>query len=220
LEGWKISSNKLDLPDFHRQIQSSLWTSQTLVTSKAGENHLYESLAAPKKEDTLNIDLWISIALAIPLAIVANLFTPKLQRWLDARLERSKKAKIEKKEAARQLQLYNLRKELLEVSKYHDNKNELNQLFLVSLIKVAMYGAIGTIYGITFPFMGDLTSLNGVSGIMARTGAQITALTVSMFIFMTCTQAMRVHKKVRDFEEYEKNTKSIIAKLEIKNYGE
>ena len=45
----------------------------------------------------MGIDLWISIALAIPLAIVANLFTPKLQKWLDARLERSKKAKIEKK---------------------------------------------------------------------------------------------------------------------------
>ncbi|WP_022947330.1 hypothetical protein [Methylohalobius crimeensis] len=109
----------------------------------------------------MSIDLWISIALAIPLAIVANLFTPKLQKWLDSRLERSKKAKIEKKEAARQLQLGELQKELLEVSKLHSDKADLNQLFLVSLIKVAMYGAIGTIYGAIFPLMGELTSWGG-----------------------------------------------------------
>lgn len=165
----------------------------------------------------MSIDLWVSIALAIPLAIVANLFTPKLQRWLDARLERSKKAKIEKKEAARQLQLEELKKELSEVSKYHSDKTELNQLFLISLIKVAMYGAIGTIYGAIFPFMGELTSWDGLGGIVGRTGAQITALAVSMLIFMTCAQTMRMHKKVRDFEEYEKNTKSLIAELEGKN---
>ncbi|KPN76178.1 hypothetical protein AEA42_15175 [Shewanella sp. Sh95] len=165
----------------------------------------------------MSIDLWVSIALAIPLAIVANLFTPKLQRWLDARLERSKKAKIEKKEAARRLQLDGLKKELSEVSKYHSDKTELNQLFLISLIKVAMYGAIGTIYGAIFPFMGELTSWDGLGGIVGRTGAQITALAVSMLIFMTCAQTMRMHKKVRDFEEYEKNTKSLIAELEGKN---
>ena len=92
----------------------------------------------------MSIDLWVSIALAIPLAIVANLFTPKLQTWLDARLERSKKAKLEKKANSRKAQLESLKKELLEVTTYHNDKTELNQLFLVSLIKVAMYGAIGT----------------------------------------------------------------------------
>tara|TARA_R110000787_G_scaffold11122_1_gene37271 strand:+ start:154 stop:654 length:501 start_codon:yes stop_codon:yes gene_type:complete len=165
----------------------------------------------------VSIDLWISIALAIPLAIVANLFTPKLQKWLDARLERSKNEKIEKKEAARKLQLEGLKKDLLEVTKYHDNKAELNQLFLVSLIKVAMYGAIGTIYGAIFPFMGELTSWDGVGGVVGRTGAQITALAVSMLIFMTCAQTMRMHKKVRDYEEYEKTTKLLIDELEGKS---
>ncbi|TVL30117.1 hypothetical protein [Shewanella algae] len=162
----------------------------------------------------MSIDLWISIALAIPLAIVANLFTPKLQRWLDARLERSKKAKIEKKQFSRKLQLERLRKEFSEVSKYKNDKSELNQFFLVSLIKVAMYGAIGTIYGAIFPFMGELTRWDGVGGVIGRTGAQFTALAVSMLIFMTCIQTMRMHKKVRDFEEYEKNTKELIEQLE------
>lgn len=165
----------------------------------------------------MSIDLWVSIALAIPLAIVANLFTPKLQTWLDARLERSKKAKLEKKANSRKTQLEALKKELLKVTMYHDDKTELNQLFLVSLIKVAMYGAIGTIYGAIFPFLGELSSWDGVGGVMGRTGAQITALAVAMLIFITCSQAMRMHKKVRDFPEYEKNIKELISELEKDN---
>ena len=162
----------------------------------------------------MNIDLWISIALAIPLAIIANLFTPRLQKWLDARLEHSKKAKVEKKSEARKAQLNGLKLELDEVSRYKADKSELNQLFLISLIKVAMYGAIGAIYGAIFPFFGELASWDGVGGIVGRTGAQVTALAVSMLIFMTCAKTMRTHKKVRDFEEYEKNTKELISQLE------
>ncbi|WP_027672559.1 hypothetical protein [Rheinheimera baltica] len=165
----------------------------------------------------MSIDLWVSIALAIPLAIVANLFTPLLQKWLDSRLERSKKAKIESKQIARKLQLEKLNKELIEVSKYHSDKNELNQLYLVSLIKIAMYGAIGAIYGSIFPFMGELSGWYGLGGLIGRTGAQVTAFAVSMLIFMTCSQTMRMHKKVRDFDEYEQSTKAIIAELEKEN---
>lgn len=122
-----------------------------------------------------------------------------------------------KKANSRKTQLESLKKELLEVTTYHNDKAELNQLFLVSLIKVAMYGAIGTIYGAIFPFLGELSSWNGVGGVMGRTGAQITALAVAMLIFITCSQTMRMHKKIRDFPEYEKNTKELISELEKDN---
>jgi uncharacterized membrane protein YhiD involved in acid resistance len=165
-------------------------------------------------EMKLSIDLWISIAVAIPLAIVANLFTPKLQKWLDSRLEQSKRAKLEKKQNARSEQLKMLRLELDEVTNYHADKYELNQLFLTSLIKVAMYGALASVYGAIFPFLGELSGWDGIGGVLGRTGAQFTALAVSMLIFVTCARVMRLHKKVRDFESYEKSTNELIQELE------
>jgi hypothetical protein len=69
---------------------------------------------------------------------------------------------------------------LNEVTKYQKDRTELNQLYLISLIKVAMYGAIGTIYGVIFPFFGELTRWDGIGGLVGRTGAQATALAVSM----------------------------------------
>lgn len=168
-------------------------------------------------EIKLGFDLWISIALAIPLAIVANLFTPRFQGWLDSRLERSKKEKLEKRQKARQEQLKGLRKELTEVTLHHSDKQEMNQLFLTSLIKVAMYGALGSIYGAMFPFIGEFLGWGGLGGTLVRAGAQMTALVVAMLIFITCARAMRIHKKVRDFDSYQKNTKQLISALERDN---
>ncbi len=110
-----------------------------------------------------------------------------------------------------------LREELEEVTSYYSDKQELNQLFLTSLIKIAMYGALGSIYGAMFPFIGEFLGWGGLGGTMARTGAQITALAVAMLIFITCSRVMRIHKKVRDFDSYEKNTKQLISELEQDN---
>ncbi|MDO8273593.1 MAG: hypothetical protein Q7U82_16990 [Gammaproteobacteria bacterium] len=162
----------------------------------------------------MSIDLWISIALAIPLAIVANLATPKLQRWLDARLEKSMRAKLEEKQKARTEQLKMLRVEMDEVTKYRSDGNALTQMYLISLIKVAMYGAIGTIYGAIFPLFGQLSNWDGVGGLIGMAGAQVTALAVSMLIFATCARVMRIHKKVRDFESYSASTQGLIDELE------
>jgi F0F1-type ATP synthase membrane subunit b/b' len=165
----------------------------------------------------LSIDLWVSIALAIPLAIVANIFTPKLQKILDARLEKSNKSQVAKKERARAEQLKSLQDEYDEIEKYHSSKDELNQLFLLSLIKVAMYGALGSIYGAIFPFLGELSNWRGIGGVFSRTGAQVTVFAISMLIFITCSRIIKIHKKVRDFESYKENTQSLIKELEQKN---
>ncbi|HFQ5086906.1 TPA: hypothetical protein ACGUVT_004536 [Vibrio vulnificus] len=162
----------------------------------------------------MSVDLWISIALAIPLAIIANLFTPRFQRWLDSRLERSKKAKIEKREKARNAQLKHLKMEFEEVSKYYADKTELNLLFLVSLVKVAMYSALGTVYGALFPMIGETLKWEGIGGVLGRTGAQVTALLVSMLIFVTCSKTIKMYTKVRDFDEYKRDTDQLISELE------
>ena len=50
----------------------------------------------------MGVDLWISIALAILLAIAANIVTPKVQGWIDRRASQGKERKTEQEYKRRQ----------------------------------------------------------------------------------------------------------------------
>ncbi len=54
----------------------------------------------------------------------------------------------------------------------------------------------------------------GIGGVLGRTGAQVTALLVSMLIFVTCSKTIKMYTKVRDFDEYKRDTDQLISELE------
>lgn len=162
----------------------------------------------------MSIDLWVSIAVAIPLAIIANIGTPKVQKWLDSRTETSKIRKTESEQKDRESQLISVKKEMEDITKLHDDKTALIQEHLHSLIKISLYGAFGSIYGGIFSFVGEVGHWDGVFGLSGRLGTQIVALMVGMLIYITCAKAMRIHRKVKEFETYKAESERIINELE------
>lgn len=161
----------------------------------------------------MSIDLWISVALAIPLAILANIFTPRVQRWLDGRLSKGNERKAKKLATQRQQQLLSLLKELAEVQALQEDKSNLTHHYLDALLKVAFYGSFGALYGAIFGVFGELGAWNGVAAVIGRFGAQATALLTAMLIFITCAKAARIARRSRDFAKYKQETEKLIAEL-------
>lgn len=161
----------------------------------------------------MSVDLWVSIAVAIPLAIIANIATPKVQRWLDSRTETSKKRKTEIAQKRREAEVRFLQKELEEISKLHQDKTALIQEHLYALIKIGLYSGLGSIYGGMFSFVGEIGHWDGIFGMSGRLGTQVVALMVGMLIYITCAKAMRLHRKVKDFERYKADTDRTISEL-------
>ena len=93
----------------------------------------------------------------------------------------------------------------------------MNQNF-VALLKIALYGAFGSLYGGLFVLLGKFTGWNGLLGPLHMAPvlqllAQITALMVAMLIFLTAAKAIRTNRRVNEFEEYKQRTQKLIAEL-------
>ena len=161
----------------------------------------------------MTIDLWISVALAIPLAIASNIFTPPFQKWLDGRISEGRKRKVAEKSQKREAQLAFLEKELAETEALQADKSSLTHHYLDALLKVAFYGAFGSIYASIFTFVGEIGHWDGLFGLVGRLGAQITALFVAMFIFLTCVKAARTAQRARNFPRYKQDTVKLITEL-------
>ena len=161
----------------------------------------------------MSIDLWISVLLAIPLAIVANLLTPKIGRWFDSRLETTRHRKLEKTKRSRAAQLKHLTEELDSVRKFHTDRFRLSEHLLHVLLQIAGLGALASVYGGMFSFVGEIGRWDGPLGIVGRTGGQVITLLTSLLIFQLALRAMKLRRRVRDFDKYEAETQRMIDEL-------
>jgi hypothetical protein len=162
----------------------------------------------------MSVDLWISVALAIPLAIVANIVTPPIQKRIDSRLAKGNERKAAKRAERRRQQLVLIKKELSEVEALQSDKANLTHHYLDALLRVAFYGAFGALYGAIFPFLGEIGGWSGGLGVLGRLGGQAVALITAMLIFFTCARAARLARRSRDFQKYKAETEKLIAELE------
>lgn len=163
----------------------------------------------------MSVDLWVSVALAIPLAIVANLATPKLQKWLDERSSIGRERKSEKEQKKKLIQLAQLKAELKGIEELISTPAILTNQNLNALLKIALYSAFGTLYGSMFTLLGEVGRWDGISGVLGRVGAQITALFVAMLVFYIAMKAIKTNNRVNNFEKYKEQTEKLIKNLEI-----
>lgn len=164
----------------------------------------------------MKIDFWISVFVAIPLAIVANLLTPPISRWFDKRLELNQVRKTEISKRRRKNQLVKLTKELERVRSFHQDRIKVIQYLLFILLQVAMLGAFASVYGGMFAFLGEAERWNSFLGMIGRTGGQLITLIVPLLIFEICQKAITLQRRVVNFDHYEKETLRMIESLKMK----
>ena len=157
--------------------------------------------------------MWVSVLLAIPLSILANLLTPRFQKMIDRASEKNRTRTISEQVAKASQQLAEILREVELVTKYHTDRPLFHQYMLVMLLRVTLYGAVGGIYGSCLGMLGEMVSWNGILGANSRIGVQLVALFTSMMIVIACTRAIRLHQEVRDYDKFKEESQNRIIRL-------
>ncbi len=142
--------------------------------------------------EDLNSSFWLGLAAAIPLSIVANLLTPKIQQWLSKRSE-SKYAK----------RVAELRSEYERVEKLTKNPDALHTYLLQQILFIAFFtSSVIAITGVlSFAMATSLGKLIEISG----------AISIARF----CIEAIRDANRVRKFDRYKERIESEIGKIPL-----
>ena len=145
------------------------------------------SLISQLLENLGKIDWAISLLAGIPLAIISNLLTPRIQNWLSF-LSESKKQKRYKV----------LEEELTKIKLLAESPEKLNYETYIAIISILMWLSIGSIM-VAFPYIDILTS-------------PIAAI-FFLNAIMLATKHISVLKRCRDYEKYLKEIKEELKKL-------
>jgi len=166
----------------------------------------------------VSTDFWLSFALAIPLAIAANLLTPKLQLWLERRssdkaLKRKGQVLEERKKTAERL-----RSDFVRVSALHADRAELQLLLTVSVLKASMIGALTAAgAGVMFAYASVPRLLGSRLETLAEIttiGGQLFSLFGSVLVFQICNRAFKDYTRVKEFQQFKEATEQELSSIE------
>ena len=141
----------------------------------------------------MDIWFWLGLALAIPLSILANIYTPRVQSYLDERRERISSKRFEK-----------VKKEFEEIKYYFENKSELrNEMLAVMIRTTYILSLVGIISGLanipSFQIDYDKQLLYTLFAVLPLFISIIGALV----IVKICSDAMKLYSKVKGFKKLE-----------------
>ena len=168
----------------------------------------------------MSVDTWVSVLLAIPLAIVANLLTPRLQKWLEARSVRNA---LERKDLLLRLKraiMGRLEAELRLAQIFAQDIHALQLRLTVAVLKAILVGAVtASVTGVMLAY-GALPDLVGSSYFawLSRATAlagQLAALFGSLLVVQISRDAYRDYIRARDFENFRAATEAQIARLRL-----
>jgi hypothetical protein len=142
--------------------------------------------------------IWVGLLLSIPLSILANVATPRVQRWLDAR------------NRTRALQrTAGMASELAQVTRYVKDRGEFREYLLWTIIRTTFVGALcGIISGLIFviprilPFDRMSEGLSFAQN-AAYSGGQAVGIVGALLIINICRAALKTYYNVTNYSEYE-----------------
>ncbi len=161
----------------------------------------------------MDINLWISVLLAIPLAIVANLFTPKVREWIDARAERRKEKKRKQTEEQKQAAIGRINKECDEIERFVGNRTIYREYLLEVVIRATLYGAISALYAGAVSVIAWSVDLGGIAQKLLFSVAQFATLFGSLLVFQVSWKGLKVINRVHDFEIFKEKCERQIQNI-------
>lgn len=164
----------------------------------------------------MDINLWISIGLAIPLAIFANLLTPKAQNFVDKYVEKKNAEKLSKKLIENRIKASSLRKELDAIIALRSDSSALVSFYFKEIFRIASMTAAAIMFG-GFTYIVDYS-------IDEKKPFDYTVVAVSQLIFFMLVFAIylkgrgayKVAYNIANYNKYCSSTSSLLQKLEPK----
>jgi hypothetical protein len=132
-----------------------------------------------------NGQFWLGLAFAIPMSIIANLFTPKIQDWLSRR----SKAAGEKRKAVRA-------KEQSRIDDFVKDPIRFNSFLLITVVASTMLGSGIGVFTAVLYMMGTIAE-----GRLGALIAQAISVFGGLIITKICVDAINIAVKVRDAQK-------------------
>ena len=132
-----------------------------------------------------NLQFWIGLAFAIPLSIVANLFTPHIQKLIASRFS----AYAEKRKAIQA-------KESDRIVEFINNPQKFNTYLLVTLVGATMLGAAIGVFSALLFMLGSFADQSFVSIL-----AQFMTVFGGLLVTKICLDAVKMAAKIREIEK-------------------
>jgi phosphate uptake regulator len=148
----------------------------------------------------------LSLILAIPIGIAANLLTPKFQKWVEQRSEKGRKQTQIKVQA-----------EYERISNYKSNLSDFYIFLLVVSLKITFIYALSSIFSTVINMLpnaldvfANVTNNSGLDrGSYSNSIFQVTRvmdslirLMLTLLVFNYCKDALNVASKVVNFDKY------------------
>jgi hypothetical protein len=155
----------------------------------------------------MDAGLWIGLLLSIPISILVNLFTPKIQAWLDSR--NRKRSLIRTKY---------LQQEYEQVRYYRENRGEFREYLIWIVIRTTFVGSLVGIFAafvFVIPNFFEILNLEYEQTRIIRhvlyIAGQLISLIGALLIVNICSNALKVYFRVRDFDIYEESVKKNLS---------
>ena len=139
----------------------------------------------------MDFGFWIGLAVSIPLAIIANLMSPKIQIWID---NRSKIGTLKKTKR--------LKEDYLKAKYYIEHRDEFREYLLFIIIRttyIAFIVGIISGFGALSPELIRPYSI----GSAVYSIAQMFSIFGALAIVRICSLAIRNYNKIKNFKDYE-----------------
>lgn len=133
----------------------------------------------------MSTDFWLGLLLSIPLSVLANILTPKLETLWAHHSQRCAKKRLQK-----------LRRDLDAVQRYRDDSQAFTEYLLITVIKVAyVTGSVGVFSIIVNTF---------VPGSFSSIASRLLSILAGLLIVRVSSQAIDTSQRVRNYDDFQK----------------
>ena len=150
--------------------------------------------------DQFNVSFWLGLSAAVPLSILGNLLTPRVQQWI---------ARRSTVKAERQIAL--LQDQLAELERLMSEPGRLHTFLLESILSITLFTSMfGVLSGLFFA----LSSLLPGAGRMFLPMGQLLAVLGGTIVAKECFSTLRKSVEARSIEKFKLKVNAQIAELQ------
>ncbi|GGA14330.1 hypothetical protein [Okeania sp. KiyG1] len=146
---------------------------------------------------------FLELFLSVPFAILANLLTPKIDKFLSSRNSQIEKFLSSRNSQLKQKRIIKIKQEYQKVKQYYENRMMLVEYLLANILETISLAVVIILYVTVIDSLFPASmSANSLSKIFVILG--------SLVIVNWTTNALKIYTKVKHYNDYQKEVSDII----------
>ncbi|GGA14327.1 hypothetical protein [Okeania sp. KiyG1] len=146
---------------------------------------------------------FLGLFLSVPFAILANLLTPKIDKFLSSRNSQIEKFLSSRNSQLKQKRIIKIKQEYQKVKQYYENRMMLVEYLLANILETISLAVVIILY---------ITVIDSLfpASMSANSLSKIFVILGSLVIVNWTTNALKIYTKVKHYNDYQKEVSDII----------